>query len=100
MNSTGDGADSSTSDGVCDDGTVPGSTNCTLRAAIQQTNAGSGAVIKFNISGGSYTIQPGTALPTITKPVFIDGLQPVRRQRGEHCSSSWTAPARERAPTA
>ena len=73
VNSTGDGADSSTSDGVCDDGTVPGSTYCTLRAAIQQANAGSGAVIKFDISGGSYTIQPDTTLPTITKPVFIDG---------------------------
>ena len=73
VNSTGDGADSSTSDGVCDDGTVPGSTYCTLRAAIQQANAGSGAVIKFDISGGSYTIQPDTTLPAITKPVFIDG---------------------------
>ena len=74
VDSTGDVADSSTSDGVCDDGTVPGSTNCTLRAAIQQTNAGSGAVIKFNISGsGTQTISPASTLPTITKPVFIDG---------------------------
>ena len=74
VDSTGDGADSSTSDGVCDDGTVPGSTNCTLRAAIQQANAGNGAVIKFNISGsGTQTISPGSALPTITNPVFIDG---------------------------
>ena len=74
VDSTGDGADSSTPDGVCDDGTVPGSTNCTLRAAIQQANAGNGTVIKFNISGsGTQTISPGSALPTITKPVFIDG---------------------------
>ena len=74
VNSTGDGADSSTSDGVCDDGTVPDSTNCTLRAAIQQTNAGSGAVIKFNITAsGTQTISPASTLPTITKPVFIDG---------------------------
>ena len=75
VDSTGDGADSSTSDGVCDDGTVPDSTNCTLRAAIQQTNAGNGGVIKFDISGGSVhqTISPATALPAITKPVFIDG---------------------------
>ena len=74
VDSTDDGADSSTSDGVCDDGTLPGSTNCTLRAAIQQTNAGNGAVIKFNISGsGTQTIIPASTLPTITKPVFIDG---------------------------
>ncbi len=74
VDSTGDGADSSTSDGVCDDGTVPGSTNCTLRAAFQQANAGNGAVIKFNITGsGTQTIGLASALPTITKPVFIDG---------------------------
>ena len=69
VDSTGDGADSNTGDVSCDDG----SGNCTLRAAIQQANAGSGGAIKFDISGGSYTIQPATALPAITKPVFIDG---------------------------
>ena len=74
VNSTGDGADSDTSDGVCDDGTVDGSTNCTLRAAIEQTNAGSGAAIKFNISGsGAQTISPASALPAISVPVLIDG---------------------------
>ena len=74
VNSTGDGADADTSDGVCDDGTVDGSTNCTLRAAIQQTNAGTGAAIKFDISGsGVQTISPASAIPTITQPVFIDG---------------------------
>ena len=74
VNSTGDGADDDTTDGVCDDGTVDGSTNCTLRAAIQQTNAGTGAAIKFNISGsGVQSIGPASALPAITKPVFIDG---------------------------
>ena len=74
INSTEDGADSSTSDGVCDDGTVPGSTKCTLRAAVQQANAGTGAAIKFSITGsGVQTISPDSALPAITKPVFIDG---------------------------
>ena len=74
VNSTGDGADSDTSDGVCDDGTVDGSTNCTLRAAIQQTNAGTGATIAFNLSGGGVqTISPASALPATTRPVFIDG---------------------------
>ena len=74
INSTGDGADDDTTDGVCDDGTVDGSTNCTLRSAIQQTNAGSGATIEFNISAsGVQTISPTSSLPAITKPVFIDG---------------------------
>ena len=72
VNSTGDGADSDTTDGKCDDGTVQGTENCTLRAAIQEANAGNGGVIKFNITG-TFTIQPATALPTITKTVFIDG---------------------------
>ena len=70
VDSTGDGADDDTSDGACDDGNG----NCTLRAAIQQANAGNGTVIKFNISGGgTRTIQLASALPTITQPVFIDG---------------------------
>jgi len=74
VNSTGDGADSDTTDGICDDGTVDGATNCTLRAAIQQTNAGTSGAIEFNISGGGVqTISPASALPAITKPVFIDG---------------------------
>ena len=71
VDSTGDGADSSTSDGACDDGNG----NCTLRASIQQANAGNKAVIKFNISGsGTRTIQPSSALPAITRPVFINGF--------------------------
>ena len=71
VDSTGDGADDDITDGGCDDG----SGNCTLRAAIQEINAGSGGVITFGISGnGPHTIQPATALPTITKTVFIDGL--------------------------
>ena len=70
VDSTGDDADSSASDGVCDDG----SGSCTLRAAIGQANAGTGAVINFNIpGGGARTINPASALPAITKPVFIDG---------------------------
>ena len=74
VDSTGDGADDNTTDRVCDDGTVSGSTNCTLRAAIQQTNAGDGGTIKFNISGsGVQTISPASALPAVTKPVFMDG---------------------------
>ena len=58
--------------------------NCTLREAIIAANtdtavdncpAGSGAdTIAFNIPGtGPHTIQPASALPTITDPVTIDG---------------------------
>ena len=71
VDSTGDGADSSSSDGACDDGNG----NCTLRAAIQEANRANGIIIKFNISGsGTRTIQPASALPTITRTVFIDGF--------------------------
>ena len=71
VDSTGDGADSDTTDGVCDDGNG----NCTLRAAIQEANEADGSIIKFNISGGgTQTIQPASALPTITKKVSIDGF--------------------------
>ena len=71
VNSTSDGADSNSSDGVCDDGNG----NCTLRAAIQEANRVNGGFIEFNISGsGAHTIQPASALPTITRTVFIDGF--------------------------
>ena len=71
VNSTGDGADSNTGDGVCNDG----GGNCTLRAAIQQANAVAGAdTISFQIPGsGVRTIAPATVLPEITDPVVIDG---------------------------
>ena len=71
VNSTGDGADKRTSDGVCS--TSQGV--CTLRAAIQQANASAGVdTITFNISGsGPYIIQPGSALPTITEAIVING---------------------------
>ena len=71
VDSTGDGADSDTTDGICDDGNGA----CTLRAAIQQTNAGVGGIIEFGIAGaGPHTIQPASALPTISKTVWLDGL--------------------------
>ena len=71
VDSTGDGADSDTTDGICDDGNGA----CTLRAAIQQANAGVGGIIEFGIAGaGPHTIQPASALPTISKTVWLDGL--------------------------
>ena len=55
-------------DGSCD------LTHCSLREAINATNASPGAnTITFNIPGGGVqTITPGSALPTITDPVTID----------------------------
>lgn len=64
VNSTND-----VSDGVCD------ATHCSLREAITAANANVGTdTIAFNIAGaGVRTIQPTSALPTITEAVIIDG---------------------------
>ena len=70
VNSTGDGADSNTADGTCNDGTG----NCTLRAALQQANATPGTdTINFQIGTGVQTIVLGAALPDVSDPVNIDG---------------------------
>ncbi|MEW6127039.1 MAG: C25 family cysteine peptidase [Acidobacteriota bacterium] len=70
VNSTGDGADANTADGVCNDGAG----NCTLRAAIQQANATAGAdTIQFAIGTGAQTISPVSTLPAITGTLTIDG---------------------------
>lgn len=78
VNSTGDGPDTNTADGICQDAAG----KCTLRAAIQQANAHAGAdTIHFDLPAGSKTIAVGTVpfgspspggLPTITDPVTID----------------------------
>lgn len=69
--STGDSGDAMAGDGRCDDGTGV----CTLRAAIEEINAAAEAdTIAFNIAGaGPHTIQPGSELPAVTRPVTIDG---------------------------
>lgn len=56
-------------DGVCSPG------HCSLREAINSANARSGTeLIAFDIPGaGPHTIQPQSALPTVTDPVVIDG---------------------------
>ncbi|MDQ5836006.1 MAG: VCBS repeat-containing protein, partial [Acidobacteriota bacterium] len=71
VNSTGDGADNSPGDGFCNDGTG----NCTLRAAIMESNAHAGTdSISFSIAGaGVHTISPASALPAITAAATIDG---------------------------
>jgi len=76
VNSTGDGPDSDTTDDACEVASLPPSGECTLRAAIEQANATSGAdTIDFNIPGtlGVKTISPTTRLPNITDQVTING---------------------------
>ena len=64
--STADAGDN-TPDGTCD--------GCALREAIQEANIVAGAdIINFAIPGtGPHTINTASALPTISKPVTIDG---------------------------
>jgi Dockerin type I domain len=70
VNSTSDAGDS-VINGVCE--TSPGNGECTLRAAIQESNAHSGAdFIDFNLPGPS-TIILNTALPLIADGVNITG---------------------------
>jgi CSLREA domain-containing protein len=71
VNSTLDTSDAAPGNALCNDG----GGNCTLRAAIQETNSLPGAdVINFNIGGGGVqTISPATGLPAISSAVTIDG---------------------------
>ncbi len=71
VDSTGDETDASPGDGTCQ--TASG--DCTLRAAIEEANTSVGAdSIRFDIAGsGPHLIAPASALPEITRPVFIDG---------------------------
>ena len=78
VNQTGDASDSALGDGpnVCDVDLPIGGDQCTLRAAIEESNATAGHdVIAFNIPGdGVHTIQPLTALPAIVDQATVDGL--------------------------
>ncbi len=71
VNSVLDTVDDNPGDGNCDDGAG----NCTLRAAIEETNDLAGAdTINFGIPGaGAHTITIGSALPDIIDQVTIDG---------------------------
>ncbi|RYX81284.1 DUF11 domain-containing protein [bacterium] len=73
VSSTGDGADATPGDGICQTTSAAGAA-CTLRAAIQEANASGGGTINFNIPGaGVKTISPATAYPEIIKKVSING---------------------------
>jgi hypothetical protein len=80
VNTQRDGGDLDPGDGVCDTGnlTGDGAPECTLRAAIEETNANPDKdLITFAIGGepgdvGALTIRPNSPLPPITRSVTID----------------------------
>jgi CSLREA domain-containing protein len=71
VTSTVDAADASPGNGICATSTGV----CTLRAAIQESNAsgGGGDTIDFGVGTGAITITPTSALPATTVGVTIDG---------------------------
>ena len=72
VNSNGDAADINIGDGICDADPAAG-VQCTLRAALQESNAVVGTdVIDFSLPSGT-TISLSTALPTIVSDVTING---------------------------
>jgi CSLREA domain-containing protein len=75
VNSTGDENDADLADGRCDVDAGTPQDQCTLRAAIQQSNVAPGTdTVRFNIPGsGVQTINPSPELPPITGPVIING---------------------------
>jgi CSLREA domain-containing protein len=81
VNSTGDAGDNNPGNGTCATAPFPVMTEpeCTLRAAIEETNANNNDAtvvdeIHFNIGGsGVKIISPATFLPVITESVVIDG---------------------------
>jgi hypothetical protein len=76
VNSTSDLGDSNPTDELCWTGVTldTGDMECTLRAAIQTTNAMGGGLIRFDIpSTGFPTIQLLSPLPDVTEPAQIDG---------------------------
>jgi hypothetical protein len=75
VNKAGNAKDRRISDAVCDSSSDRG-IQCTLRAAIQESNDTSGAdTINFNIGGTDpvKTISPASPLPTIKETVTING---------------------------
>ncbi|MEW5988651.1 MAG: hypothetical protein AB1791_18645 [Chloroflexota bacterium] len=75
VNDTSDAADANLSDGRCDSDLGAAGDQCTLRAAIEEANTRPGLdTISFNLPvTGTLSIQPTSALPTVTEAAVIDG---------------------------
>lgn len=75
VNSTGDGSDANIVDTACDADASTEGRQCTLRAAIQESNDTPGAdTIRFDIPGdGVQTIAPASPLDAIRETVTING---------------------------
>ncbi len=74
INHNGDGVDANPGDGLCETST-PG--QCTLRAAIMESNAWAGADLAVfdlpSCPGAGCVITPASALPAITGQLTLDG---------------------------
>ena len=90
VNSAGDAPDLLPGDGVCDT-LVPAPGTCTLRAAIQESNAQSGSA-NIVFASTITLISPSTTLPMITDTVELNGALPVGG-RVEIDGSSLSGPA-------
>jgi len=76
VNRTGDAPDANLANARCDVDASQRGNQCTLRAAIQESNDTLGAdEIRFNIVSAASvkTISPTSALPTISESVTING---------------------------
>ncbi|MFK8026290.1 MAG: FG-GAP-like repeat-containing protein [Ilumatobacter sp.] len=83
VNSTGDSADATPGDGLCDTGGTnsDGSDECTLRAAIEEVNADADlGRVRFALpdtevghSASTWTITPASVLPAVSTTMSIDG---------------------------
>jgi hypothetical protein len=76
VNRNGDAPDANINNAACDANASQRGNQCTLRAAIQESNDTAGAdQIRFNIVSAASvkTVSPTSALPTITEQVTING---------------------------
>lgn len=69
VNFIGDEPDADLWDGLC----ITAGAQCTLRAAIEQSNHDGGGTIVFVALTGVPSIQPESALPYLSAPITIDG---------------------------
>jgi hypothetical protein len=94
VNTTGDAVDANVSDGICDTDLVTAGDQCTLRAALQETNAiASDDTITFSLPANSTISLDGVngALPAINGNLIITGpgANTLTVQRSNSASSDF-----------